>query len=329
MLFTVVIPLYNKAPYIASTLHSVFAQSFEDFEVLVVDDGSKDDGAAVVEQIQDSRLRLIRQANAGVACARNRGIAEARGEWIAFLDGDDWWHPEYLATQRQSMSLFPAVDVVSTGFVSRKDSKDWTPEPWLLPSQDVPRTLVHDLPAQWLRKLSFFTGSVAVRASRLHAMQPCFPEGETNGEDMDLWFRLGEGGAIVTLPLPLVAYRDAASESLSALHNYKGMPPYLTRMQNRALSGNLDAGLARSAMAFVVQEQVSMARRALMAGRRGPAMKWLWSAGKRSLSNKRWWVTLGMTLFVPAKAVAAWRLYCKRRAYRQITDSLPGAPAQD
>ena len=87
--FSIIIPLYNKAKYIENTIQSVLKQTFKNFEVIVVDDGSTDDGPEKVGLISDCRIRLIRKENGGVSSARNRGIAEARGENIAFLDADD------------------------------------------------------------------------------------------------------------------------------------------------------------------------------------------------------------------------------------------------
>jgi GT2 family glycosyltransferase len=94
---SVIIPLFNKAPFIGRALQSVAAQTFADSEVIVVDDGSTDGGAKIVEQFNDARVRLIKQQNAGPGAARNRGLAEAQGELIAFLDADDEWLPEFLA----------------------------------------------------------------------------------------------------------------------------------------------------------------------------------------------------------------------------------------
>src|SRR5271157_5460413 len=103
MRVSVVIPLYNKAGYITRTLQSVAGQTFEDFETIIVDDGSTDGSGDLAAEFQDGRFRVVRQANAGPGAARNRGIEEARGELIALLDADDVWMPEYLAS---SLAMF-------------------------------------------------------------------------------------------------------------------------------------------------------------------------------------------------------------------------------
>jgi GT2 family glycosyltransferase len=93
---SVIIPLYNKAPHVRRALDSVAAQTFTDFEAIVVDDGSTDGGARAVAEFADPRFRLVSQRNAGPGAARNRGIREARGELLAFLDADDEWLPDFL-----------------------------------------------------------------------------------------------------------------------------------------------------------------------------------------------------------------------------------------
>jgi hypothetical protein len=94
---SVIVPLYNKALWINRCLDSILGQTYADFEVIVVDDGSTDGSERKVAERNDARIRLIRQANAGPGAARNRGAKEARGRLIAMLDADDAWHPEYLA----------------------------------------------------------------------------------------------------------------------------------------------------------------------------------------------------------------------------------------
>ena len=98
-MISVVIPLYNKEKQVAHTLQSVLRQTFQDFEIVIVDDGSTDHSVEEVEKVRDTRIRLVHQQNAGVSAARNRGISEAKYDLIAFLDADDEWKPEYLETQ--------------------------------------------------------------------------------------------------------------------------------------------------------------------------------------------------------------------------------------
>jgi len=93
---SVIIPLYNKARYIQRALDSVLAQTWAEYEVIVVDDGSTDHSGEIVGQYSDPRIRLITQANAGPGAARNCGLAEAKGEYVAFLDADDEWLPTFL-----------------------------------------------------------------------------------------------------------------------------------------------------------------------------------------------------------------------------------------
>jgi glycosyltransferase involved in cell wall biosynthesis len=108
---SVIVPLYNKAAYIDRCLDSILCQSFNDFELIVVNDGSTDGGEAVVEKCNDSRVRLVSQANAGPGAARNYGARLAGGSLLAFLDGDDAWDPDYLGESVEKMGATEAVSL--------------------------------------------------------------------------------------------------------------------------------------------------------------------------------------------------------------------------
>ncbi|MEM9001896.1 MAG: glycosyltransferase family 2 protein [Cyanobacteria bacterium P01_F01_bin.86] len=108
---SVIIPVYNVENYIAATLRSVFDQTFQDFEIIVVDDGSSDQSIQICHTFGDSRLQIIKQSNRGLAGARNTGIRHARGEYLAFLDSDDCWHPEKLTHHVHHLDHSPQVGV--------------------------------------------------------------------------------------------------------------------------------------------------------------------------------------------------------------------------
>ena len=117
---SVIIPLYNKEREIAGTLRSVLAQTLQPAEIVVVDDGSTDRSAEVVETVAAGEgggaIRLVRQSNAGVSVARNRGAAEAQGEYVAFLDADDEWESGFLAEIAALIREFPGCGIYSTAF---------------------------------------------------------------------------------------------------------------------------------------------------------------------------------------------------------------------
>jgi glycosyltransferase involved in cell wall biosynthesis len=108
---SVVIPVYNVEKYIAETVQSVLNQSYSDFELLIVDDGSSDRSIEICQQFTDPRIRIIQQPNQGVSAARNAGIREAKGKYIAFLDGDDLWTVDKLEKHVQHLESSPNVGV--------------------------------------------------------------------------------------------------------------------------------------------------------------------------------------------------------------------------
>ncbi len=104
---SVIVPLFNKGSLVVRAIESIFSQSFQDFEVIVIDDGSTDGSPDHVKQIKDSRLRLFHQTNAGPGAARNRGVKESSSLYLAFLDADDEWYPEFLQTSITNLSKNP------------------------------------------------------------------------------------------------------------------------------------------------------------------------------------------------------------------------------
>lgn len=305
MKFSIIVALYNKAAYIEETLRSVLAQTASDFEVIVINDGSTDNGPALVTGLGDSRIRLLNQANAGVSAARNRGISAATGEWIAFLDGDDIWLPGYLSAIEAMIASYPDIDVVSTGFHGAADLSIWSRTH--APSQILPNDIqiIDDLPSRWMLGTTFFTSSICARTAILKNMQPCFAVGESHGEDLDVWFRLAEKSRIAYLHKPMAGYRHDTLGSLKKA-NSSTIPPYVIRMHARAKSGQMSSAISASSLRFVAEQYVIFARDCLIAGNRAEALALLRAAGFQGLRLRRWWMTF-MLLLLPARSVGAWQ----------------------
>lgn len=317
MLFSVVIPLYNKRAFIGLTLDCLFQQTCPDFEVIVVDDGSTDGGPEFIENAySEPRLRLIRQANAGVSAARNKGIQEAKGEWVAFLDADDCWHPDLLTCMERLITQHPTFSMVAVRVRFVPDSPGWSPLPWKEYDPSVRAEVITDLPTRWMQSLTFCTGAVAVKAAHLRRMQPCFPPGESNGEDLDLWFRLAEETSIAWMPQDLMVYRAGTTASLTSGHRALEEPPYLARMEKRAKSGRLTGEQSRSALKFVADQRVTMARKAHMRGDSRAAWRWLFSSGGHRFT-RRWYVSLLMMSLLPGSAMKRWEAWRVARVNRE------------
>lgn len=187
---SIVIPLYNKEKLIANTLRAVLGQTYQDFEIVIVNDGSTDNSVAEVNKIADRRIRLINQANAGVSAARNRGIEEARGEYIALLDADDQWLPEYLATQMRLSEAYPECDVFVTDYQFRDEFGKMTPTT----IRNLPFRGEHGVLSNYFKVAStsnppICSISIVARKKSFNAIGG-FPLGITSGEDLLTWARL-------------------------------------------------------------------------------------------------------------------------------------------
>jgi len=209
-MISVIIPLYNKEKQIAATLKSVIEQTFQDFEIIVVNDGSTDNSATEVLKVKDPHIRLIHQENTGVSAARNRGIQEARFDLIAFLDADDNWKPNYLENQYELSKKYPQCSVYACNYEFR--NADGTITSTIirrLPFQESEGILSNYFEVASCSHPPIWTSAVMVRKEAIQAIGG-FPIGIKSGEDLLTWARLAAN------------YQIAYSKEVCAIFNVEG-----------------------------------------------------------------------------------------------------------
>lgn len=203
MRFSVIVPLYNKEPYVEKTLRSILSQTFKDYELIVVNDGSSDGSLANAENVLSGvgNARIINQENAGVSTARNNGIAAARGEYICFLDADDWWEPTFLEEMNDFIQVFPDAGLYSTNYYYIKHKK-------AIVKLDIP-TGYYNYSREYANNLCqpIWTGAVCVRKSTFDEFGG-FKKNLKLGEDFELWIRIALKYKTVFLNKPLSNYNQ-------------------------------------------------------------------------------------------------------------------------
>jgi glycosyltransferase involved in cell wall biosynthesis len=212
---SIVMPLFNKRAYVGDSIASVARQSFSDFELIVVDDGSTDGSASIVSSTGLPRLKLMTQANAGVSAARNRGLAAASSQLVAFLDADDVWRPDHLKCLWELSVAYPDACLVANAFLE----VDQVMQDHLR-STHVSYRRVEDFIAEAASgRFWVFTSAAMVRRDACLSIGG-FRLGESRGEDIDLWIRMALSFPVAMSDYVGCLYRrvdDSLTTSLSVL----------------------------------------------------------------------------------------------------------------
>lgn len=185
--FSVIIPLYNKENFIEATLKSVLNQSFNDFEVIIINDGSTDESEQKVLRFDDSRIKYFYTQNKGVSAARNYGISIAKADFIAFIDADDYWYPNFLEEIFQNINRFPNQKIFSAAFEIETPKKNIPALYSIEKTNDY--QIVNYFDASF--KESVIWTSSAVFHKTVFEEIGNFDVTIKSGQDTDLWIRIG------------------------------------------------------------------------------------------------------------------------------------------
>lgn len=219
MMFSIVIPLFNKEKFIAETLHSVVLQSYHDYEVIIVNDSSTDHSLAIAQTFEvDKRFKVYTKLNGGVSDARNFGIEKAAGKYICFLDADDIWEKTYLQEVYGLICKYPDNDVFCLGYSFFNNVIEDTYAKFNLRKYiKTDDTVIDFFRYSVLRKGSIaLTSAVVISRSLIESKQLKFKTGCSMGEDVDFWVRACASKNIVYCNKTLMFYRCSCEDSLTS-----------------------------------------------------------------------------------------------------------------
>lgn len=215
--FSIIVPLYNKAPYVRKALDSIVSQTFSDWECIIVDDGSTDGSLDMVQEVKSQEpraksVRIISQQNAGVAAARNNGVKASQGEFLCFLDADDWWEPTFLKEMDWLIKSYPDAGLYATNFVYYKKGKTHV--------EHNQQTGYINYPDIYYRtgSMPVWTGAACMPRKVFDEMGG-FPVGIKLGEDFLLWAKTALHYKVAFCEKPLSYYNNDVPASLRATRN--------------------------------------------------------------------------------------------------------------
>jgi glycosyltransferase involved in cell wall biosynthesis len=296
---SVVMPLFNKENYIARALKSVLFQSFRAFEIIVVDDGSTDAGAEIVQSFHDPRLRLIRQGNGGVSLARNRGVMDAKAEYVAFIDADDEWHPEFLSTMWAVKTASPhgrffasAYEIVYSDGV-RKSPNFGYPDSF---SMD----LLEFMDCCMRLKSPIMSSAVMVHKPLLEQVG-LFPVGQKRGEDLDTWVRLLFEVPLIYCNQPLAVYWYGLpfSTCVSCQDIFLEENKLLQCLEEKIQQGSYQGKDRERVLDYIAWYTAGPVERLIAAGRCAEARRYILSSLRSKRLRKRYLIAYFKSFYPP------------------------------
>ena len=220
--FSVVIPLYNKERYIVRTVNSVLNQSYQNFEIVIVDDGSSDKSLQKVKSLNSNKIRIISQNNMGVSVARNKGVLHAKYDWITFLDADDEYESEFLEVISSSIINNTEIKVFATNrFELYKNNQINNTNCRFVPKN---KGVIKNFYKSFLfGPCPVHSSSICINRSILSSqeLKELFPVGIKRGEDLDTWVRIALNHEIFFINQRLSKYNIIPDSVSNSFFNYK------------------------------------------------------------------------------------------------------------
>ncbi len=211
--FSVIIPLYNKADYISDCLKSALNQNFEDYEIVIVNDGSTDKSVSIVETYKSNRIKLFHQENLGASKARNNGASFAKGAYIAFLDADDIWKPNHLECIKESIDFLPTAGLYANNYSIKYNATHILPAKLAIDISQSKPIVINDFFKASMNDTLVWTSAAAIKKDKFFDYDMFNPI-YLSSQDLDLWIRITLKEQVVFNPQSTMIYDKSIEGSL-------------------------------------------------------------------------------------------------------------------
>jgi len=316
---SIVIPLYNKGPHISRTIQSVLNQTEQNFEIIVVDGQSTDEGPKIVKSFEDPRIFFFEQVGSGVSSARNEGISHSRSDFVAFLDADDEWMPDHLETLLRLREAYPEAGAYTTAYLVK------------YPNFQVKMASFHAIPGKpWEGLLPSYFKSAAFGSPPVWTSVVGIPKRVLTemrgfntdawwGEDTDLWGRIALKYPIAFSWDGMGIYHTEASNRACNRTEPVEENIFVITARNALQAGEVPPELKEDLLEYVASKQIQTACRNLAAGRPDLARNNLKGCKTRYLWKSKYWALFWT--FIPSRiflALKNWKLKVRVRDQRMF-----------
>jgi len=294
---SVVIPLYNKQDYIGETIASCLRQTSPVDEIIVVDDGSTDDSLRVVKGIEDSRIRIIKKRNGGCSSARNIGIKEAKSEFVALLDADDYWHPDFIKTIRGLINDFPQCHVFATAYGLTFEGRVRNAKIRGVPKNGVIKNYI----------IPFARGESPLHVSNTVIRRKYFEiigyfNEDVFAEDLEMWMRLTDNNVIAYRATVMAYWRQNVKGQMTEGKIYNSDLCFVKVLQKGKIANGPLAKYYKKALAKSLQ---CMAANNLRYGNLASALPFIWR--KEALYPTSGLLRIGKSVLLKAAKISKLR----------------------
>ena len=277
--FSIVIPLFNKEDFIEKTLKSILTQSFEDYEIIIINDGSTDKSEEIVLQFNNSRIKYFYKKNEGVSVARNYGIEQSKGNYVAFLDADDLWFPDHLKVLNKLIQNFPNAGLYASRYITRVAEGKYITNKFL----KIPKNFAGIVP-------DFFYSSLVNRIALTSAVTipkyilnktGCFDPNISSGQDLDLWIKIALSFPVAISDSVTVEYNTTDQNSLSKINITDKKLIDFSQFNDKEKNNN-------SLKSFIDVHRMDYALKSKISGDLTKAKEYYKSIGKENITLKNW-----------------------------------------